>query len=121
MAFPAEWPPDDVIAGELEFFPEWFDNSRELGLIVNEIDQRLIGVLFALPEKDAPAVGKDAVRAKRMRRVQLLLRLRVRVAHRTPAHTGANERINEAQLEKIAKAKRELIVNWAKFALPDSI
>jgi hypothetical protein len=49
LALSAERPPDDVIAGELKFLPKRFDNASELSLIIGQVDQRLIGILFALP------------------------------------------------------------------------
>ncbi len=49
LALSTERPPDDVIAGELKFLPKRFDNASELSLIIGQVDQRLIEILFALP------------------------------------------------------------------------
>jgi len=52
---------------------------------------------------------------------QFLLCLRVRAAHRAPTDARANERIHKTQFEKIAKAERELVLDWLNLALPNRI
>jgi hypothetical protein len=116
-----ERPPNNIAAGKLQLFPKRFDYARELGLIVSEIDQDLIGILFALSQEDASAIGENPIRAERVCRFQFCLRPGVRSTHRPPAHPGGNKGIDESQLQKVAKAQRKLVLNRAKLALPNGI
>src|SRR5205085_2566794 len=57
----AQRPPDDVGASELELFVKRFDDPRKFALIGDQIDECFVTILFALSQKNAPAIGKNAI------------------------------------------------------------
>ena len=56
-----------------------------------------------------------------MCRLQLILRFPVCTAHRSPAHTSANEGIDKAEFKEVAEAKGQFVLDRSEFALPDRI
>lgn len=95
------------------------DDACELSLIVHQVDEYLIGIFLALAQQNPSPVGEDAVRAKRVSRVEFLPRLRVCAPHSPPAHASANKSIDEAQREEITKTERELVFDWLQFTFPN--